>query len=262
MIKCTLCGKELKTTQALHGHMQFAHGDTGSQPAARAAAEPPAGSLEERLKALERMTGLRQSGLLDNLSDGQQPLPGQIDELTRQLNEQADRLGQLAGQLEPARAAGATSAENSRKLAELASRVESLGASFENDARKLAEVVDNNGQRLKDAQIMLTEKTGSAERGIDGTRENLGRVEAQQARLQDALKSMERTVDGLKADLADVRKRLLRCPTGNVVTVSLDGGRERRFREYRSPQGLRRPYRTSVDLILGNRWVDLAEPEN
>lgn len=262
MVKCELCGKEVKTTQALHGHMRFVHGDTGStgnQPAARPAAEPQASSLEPRLQAVERVTGLRESELLDMLSDGQPPLPGQLGELTRQLNEQADRLEQLAEQLELAQVAKAISTENSRKLSNLASQIESLSAKWQNAYNKL---VDINSERLNNVRDMFMEKFASAERDIDETKKHLSRIEAQQAKLQDAFKSVEQTVDGLKAEIADIRKRLLRCPTGNVVTVSLDDGRGHRFREYGSPQGLRRPYKTKTDLILGDRWVDLAEPEN
>jgi chromosome segregation ATPase len=265
MVKCELCGKEVKTTQALRGHMNFVHGITGStsnQPVARPAAEPQVSILEDRLQKLERITGLRESEPLERLSDGRQPLTGQLSGLTQQLNKQADQLEQLTGQLELARVAEATSTENSQKLRNLANQVESLSAKWQDTNNKLVEVVDTNGERLKNARDMFMEKFASAERNLDETREHLNRVEAQQVKHQDAFKSIERTVDGLKADIDDIRQRLLRYPTGNVVTVRLNDGKDHRFREYKNRQGLRRPFKTKTDLLLGDRWVDLAEPES
>ena len=62
-------------------------------------------------------------------------------------------------------------------------------------------------------------------------------------------------VDGVK-NLAQ------RVPTGEIVGVQLKDKHEHHFREYKSSEGLARPYRTKRDLILGERWIDLAEPED
>jgi chromosome segregation ATPase len=265
MVKCKLCGREVKTTQALAGHMKFAHGITGAasnKPVARPAAEQQASILEDRLRKLERITGLRESEPLERLLDGHLPLTGQLDKLTQQLNEQADQLEQLNEQLELARVAEATSNENSRKLNNLANQVASLSAKWQDTNNKLVEVVDTHGEWLKKTRDMLMDKIGGTERNLDETRKHLNRIEAQQVKLQDAFKLLERTMDDLKADIDDIRQRLRRYPTGNVVTASLDDGKNHRFREYRSPQGLRRPYKTKADLLLGDRWVDLDEPDN
>jgi len=55
MAKCDLCGKELRTTQGLRGHMTFAHGALGggTQPVARLATEKQLGELEYRLEQTE-----------------------------------------------------------------------------------------------------------------------------------------------------------------------------------------------------------------
>jgi hypothetical protein len=59
-----------------------------------------------------------------------------------------------------------------------------------------------------------------------------------------------------------VEKLAIRQPTGKLVTVALNNGREHTFKEYWSPEGLTRPRRRSHDLLLGDRWIDLAEPED
>ena len=66
----------------------------------------------------------------------------------------------------------------------------------------------------------------------------------------------------IKNRYARVKNLARRVPTGEIVSVLLKDKREHHFREYKSSEGLARPYRTKRDLILGDRWVDLAEPED
>ncbi len=119
--------------------------------------------------------------------------------------------------------------------------------------------MNSNSERLKNVIDMFKGKCDSAERNFDEAKKHLNKVEAQQIKHQDAFNSIEQTMDSLKADIGDMSQRLLRYPTGNVVTISLTDGKDHRFREYKSPQGLRRPHKTVTDLILGSQWVDLSE---
>lgn len=80
--------------------------------------------------------------------------------------------------------------------------------------------------------------------------------------LNTKLVSLEHILSELDNKVARVKNLTRRVPTGEIVGVLLNDKREHRFREYRRPEGLARPYRTKRDLILGERWIDLAEPED
>ena len=103
---------------------------------------------------------------------------------------------------------------------------------------------------------------GSDERDLHETNKHLNKVEAQLVKDQDAFKSIEQSVNSLKADIVDMRRRALRRPTDNVITLRLTDGRDHRFKEYKSTQGLRKPHKTTIDWISGDKWVDLSEPED
>ena len=87
MVTCELCGKQVKTAQALRGHKTFIHGITGSntqQPVARLGTEQPVSLLEDRLQQLEYITGLRESDRDELLSDTE-PLADRLTNITEQL---------------------------------------------------------------------------------------------------------------------------------------------------------------------------------
>jgi len=62
--------------------------------------------------------------------------------------------------------------------------------------------------------------------------------------------------------LARVEILTRRFPTGEMVSVQSKDNRRHHFREYRRSDGLARPYKAKVDLVLGDSWIDLAEPED
>ncbi|MFC1919222.1 hypothetical protein ACFLWX_00315 [Chloroflexota bacterium] len=76
------------------------------------------------------------------------------------------------------------------------------------------------------------------------------------------LVTFEQTLSDLNNEVARIKHYSRRVPTGQVVSVRLSDKREHNFREYKSSEGLARPHRTSRDLIFGDRWIDLAEPED
>ena len=78
----------------------------------------------------------------------------------------------------------------------------------------------------------------------------------------DSQQQVDRVISSFADKLARVEMLTRRFPTGEIVAIQLNDNREHHFREYKRPYGLARPYRTKRDLILGDRWVDLAEPED
>ena len=80
--------------------------------------------------------------------------------------------------------------------------------------------------------------------------------------LHGKLDAMELKLSRFESELGVMRNLMRRQPTGKVVSVRLDDGRYHQFKAYRSPEGLTRPDLQSRDLLLGDRWIDLAEPED
>ena len=280
-VKCEICGKEFKTTQGLRGHKTFVHQMTTTQdPSARLATEQPVSrlrarlgltpsnaqpttaqqvdKLEDRLQNLERVTGLRESDLLGSPTDGQLPITEQLGQLTQQLNGQTQQVNKLSEDVEMTQVAKALSDKCLAQLDKVTFQLESL-----KDAHnKLVAVVNNNSEQFKKSTAMFEGKLGSDERDLHETNKRLDKVEAQLVKDQDAFKSIEQSVNSLKADIVDMRRRALRRPTDNVITLRLTDGRDHRFKEYKSPQGLRKPHKTTTEWFSGDKWGDLSEPED
>ena len=274
---CEICGKEFKNTQGLRGHKTFVHQVISSKESpTRLATEQELNKLgltpsndqptnaqkvdklEDRLQNLEGVTGLRESDLLDSPTDGQLPITEQLGQLTQQLNEQTQQVNKISEDVEMTQVAKVLSDKCLAQLDKVTFQLESL-----KDAHnKLVAVVNNNSEQLKKSTAIFEGKLGSDERDLHETNKRLDKVEAQLAKDQDAFKSIEQSVNSLKADIVDMRRRALRRPTDNVITLRLKAGRDHRFREYRGPQGLRQPHKTATDWILGDKFVDLSEPED
>ena len=168
MVTCEICGKQVKTTQALRGHKYFVHSDTGSgigQPVAQQAAQQPLSSnlgtrvtteqrlsqLENRFARLEQVTGLCESELLDRLSDEWPPLTEQLSGLTQLLNEQADQLQQLTEHLELVEVHKTISDEQQAEFGRVAHRVSELMGSN----NELVSIVNKNAEMVKTGLLAI-----------------------------------------------------------------------------------------------------------
>ena len=148
MVTCELCGKQVKTTQALRGHKTFVHGITGSntqQPVARLASEHQLSLTEDKLQKLEQVTGLCESELLDKLSDECPPLIEQLSRLTQQFHEQADQLKQLTERLELVEERRDIDDEQQAELGRVAHKVSELMGSH----NELVSIVNKNVELVK-----------------------------------------------------------------------------------------------------------------
>ena len=103
-------------------------------------------------------------------------------------------------------------------------------------------------------------------RELEALTRRLGKkIEANSAiytQLTNRLNAMDQKASRFEAELRTLRNQTLRQPTGELVSARLTDKRDHNFKEYKSPMGLAKPYKHSHDLFLGNRWIDLAEPEN
>lgn len=80
--------------------------------------------------------------------------------------------------------------------------------------------------------------------------------------LHGKLDAMGLKLSRFESELGVMRNLVRRQPAGKVVSVRLNDGRDHQFKAYRSPEGLTRPYLQSRDLLLGDRWIDMGEPED
>ncbi len=138
MVTCELCGKQVKTAQALRGHKTFIHGITGSnsqQPVTRVATEQQVSVLEDRLQKLERVTGLRETevgDLLNDLLSNTEPLTNKLHNITKQLSKFSDTVSKMS-ELQDQLTLMATRSETNR----IATKAELLSKGVEKHERWL-----------------------------------------------------------------------------------------------------------------------------
>jgi len=225
--------------------------------------------LEDRLQNLERVTGLRETepgDLLNDLLSDTEPLTNKLTNITERVTKLSDTVSKLSDTVsklsEDVELARVSKAMVDADKAYHDNRLEELNQKFGEANNKLVAVVNSNGEQLKKAIDAFNSKFATTDRNFLETNKRLDKVEAQLVKDRDAFKSIERTANSLKAYIDDIRLRMLRKPTDSEATLRLTDGRDHRFREYRGPQGLRRPHKTATDWILGDKFVDLSEPED
>ncbi len=268
MVTCELCGKQVKTAQALRGHKTFVHGTAGSstqRPVARLATEQQVSLLEDRLQQLERVTGLRESDLDFSLSDTE-PLTDRLTNITEQVTKLRDAVSKLSDivsklseDVELAKADKVMVGELNHKLKEahnsLAGVVNNhcdvFNKNFEVHRSKIDKVqklVEGLGEGLNEIRTKLTTH------GHDG----LSLIPQLSSRLQQ----VGEEIAGLQAGVAKAQALAVRKPTDDFERLELANGSKHTFRVYRGKRGLVNPRRVSVDPFLGDKYVDLAEPED
>jgi chromosome segregation ATPase len=277
MVSCDICGKEFKNTQGLRGHKNFVHADTVGgfgQPVTQQAAQQPLSSdsgtrvtteqrlsqLESRFARLEHITGVRETDELEKLL-------GITDtSLTERVAQLTEQLSKLTEQLK----SEYVSRETMETIAaELSGESESFHKEIANTynmsaiaIRESHESCENSFSKIKGQSTATANELYELSKSVKHIQESVQANHASINQLNAKLVSLEHTSSELENKVARVKNLTRRAPTGEIVGIQLNNKRERHFREYRTSEGLARPYRTKRDLILGNRWVDLAEPED
>jgi len=276
MVKCELCGKEVKTAQALRGHKTFIHGITGSntqQPVARLASEQQVSKVEDRLQQLEYITGLRESNWDDLLSDTELPLSGRVTNITEQVSKLGDAVSKLSDTVsklkEAVELAQVTKAMVDAEREQCSKRLTDLREAH----NRQAAVINDHRDTFNNNFAVLGARTDKVQNMVQDLGESLNTVRTKlTAHGHDSLKSVPELVakvGNLEQALGTMQSRIeylarvaKREPTGNTVQLTLSDHKEHTFREYKSTRGLTKPYQSSHDLIFGKRWVDLAEAED
>lgn len=270
MVTCNICKKQFKTTQGLRGHNFFVHPEIGSAeaPAAQLAEQslefslgPTATTqqrlscLEQKLVMLEQSSGLGESGL----GDTELPLTQQLAMTNQRVAEHAEQLAGLTQQ----------QSQSSEQLGEVKEQLEHLGYGWRDAHKELANVVNHNSEVVNRSVSFIEDRENATEKRVKNLESLANRFEEQlQAKtaseneLSAKVDAAEQGLTRLEIELRKVRNLALRQPTGEVVSVQLKDGRDHRFKQYKSAEGLTRPCRHGLDLLVGKLWIDLAEPED
>ena len=80
--------------------------------------------------------------------------------------------------------------------------------------------------------------------------------------LSSRLQQVGEEIAGLQAGVAKAQALAVRKPTDDFERLELANGSEHTFRVYKGKRGLSNPHRVSIDPFLGDKYVDLAEPED
>jgi len=277
MVTCDICGKEFKNTQGLRGHKNFVHKDNArsvepsvtqqatqqivsSNSSTQATTEQRLSQLEDRFTRLEHITGVKETDELDKLL-------GITDtSLAEQVSQLTEQLGKVTEQLESKYVSRET-VENT--VAELTGECELLHKEISNVCnlsavakRKSRESYENSLLTIERRVTATANELYELSRTTKHVQESIQDNRSSINQLTTKLTLFEQALSELRSGVARVEKLTRRVPTGEIISIRLSDKREHHFREYKSKEGLARPHRTSRDLILGDRWIDLAEPED
>ena len=255
MVKCETCNKEFKSTQGLRGHKTFKHGNgsSGNGSAAHSASEQQPNELLKRLEKLESITGVSRQGELEGLSvTNDSSLTQQVNQLTEQL-EHTQATKELLDTFK---------AEHNKQL-------EQLSNGWNNAYHKISSTANHNSELINKSFSVNEDSTKTINKKVDEVMERVRTLEGRQQhepvlgkQLSDKLSMIEQKLSSFTKELGVVRNLAIRQPTGKLALVTLTDHLEHEFKEYKSPDGLTKPDRYSRDLLFGDKWIDLAEPED
>jgi len=276
-VKCDICGKEFKNTQGLRGHKNFVHSATGSgigHPVAqqttqqqlssnlstRVTTEQRLSQLENRFARLEHVTGVRETDELEKLLGiTDTPLTERVAQLSEQLSKLTEQLKSEYVSRETMETIAAELTGESELLHKEIANAYDMSAIAIRESR---ESCKNNFSKIEGQSTTTANELHELSKTVKHIQESVQSNRASINQLNTKLVTFEHTLSELENKVARVKHLTRRVPTGEIVSIQLSDKREHHFREYRTSEGLARPYRTKRDLILGDRWVDLAEPED
>jgi len=186
--------------------------------------------------------------------------------LTKRVNQLTEQLGKLTERLK----SEYVSRETMETIAtELTGESESLHKEIANTRNMLTAAMresrtsyENSFSKTRGQSAATANDLYELSKTVKHVQESVQGNRASINQLNTKLVSFERMLPELENKVARVKNLARRVPTGELVSIQLSDKREHHFREYKSKEGLTRPHRTSRDLIFGDRWIDLAEPED
>jgi len=263
MVSCDICGKEFKNTQGLRGHKTFVHrnGSPNSAPVTRVASEQQVSLLEDRLQQLERVTGLRESDLDFSLSDTE-PLTDRLSNITEQVTKLSDTVSKLSEKIELSKVTrDVESEEFSKRLTDL------------REAHNRQSAVINEHRDTFNNFNVVVSRIGKVQKMVEDLDEGLNTVRTKLTthghdglslipQVSSRLEQVGEQIAVLQAGVSRAQTLAVRKPTDDFERLELANGSKHTFRVYGGKRGLSNPHRISIDPFLGDKYVDLAEPED
>jgi hypothetical protein len=267
-VECEICGKEFKTTQGLRGHKTFVHGITKdkSDSVTEPATEREPGELTNKLVNTGMGGHPTSSGRTQNHPGGISPLSGEnVSESTEQLGQYTELLRKVTEELKLLQM-GQEMLDN---------RLEEQDSKIENLHEEVGNIRDNSNSAVEQYTELANCKLSRMQAEIDTLRSQSDEQGQSIKQLEDLTQAdlvLEKKYGGqlnlvferlssFERELSIVSNNTIRQPTGELLSDSLIGQGNHRYKAYRTPDGLAQPYRYSQDPILGDRWIDLNEPE-
>jgi chromosome segregation ATPase len=180
MVTCEICGKEVRTTQALRGHKNFVHGITRSSTVARPAAEKQV-NIVERVEKLESIVGTMEPTWLEqtlgfppaSLGERVDQLTGRLNDLEKRLTDYSERLGQYSRQLDNFSTVNEKLGELTKVNSQFSRRLDRLTAAFNSANEDIGQLFAMTWRAMDwHEHIDDTEWVNSE----DGKRRNIARV--------------------------------------------------------------------------------------
>ena len=240
-ISCPECEKSFRTESGLNWHLEHVHEKTRE---AEAASQVSNDGLDEPVNDTIRLEDIavKVARLEDMVSKLSQDV-----ELSKVIRD-ADR-------------------------ADFNKRIEEVERKFEDDLNSLAAVVNRYRDAFNHGLADMESRIAKVQKMVEGLGEGLSAVRTKLATHgHDDLKpipelvakvgKIEQTLGSMQSQVEYLGRVAKREPTRDTERIGLTNGHDHTFRVYRSSRGLTRPHKVASDLILGDKYVDLAEPED
>jgi len=264
MVSCDICDKEFKNTQGLRGHKTFVHrnGSPNNAQVTRVTTEQPVSLLEDRLQQIERVTGLCESDIDFSLS-GSEPLTDRLTNITEQVTKLSDTVSKLCEEVELSKVAMEIESEEFNKR--LADLLEAYN--------RQSVVIDKHRDTFNTNFDVMESRIGKVQKIVEDLSEGLNTVRTKltthghdglslMPQLSNRLEQVGEQITGLQSGVARAQVLAVRKPTDDFERLELTNGSKHTFRVYKGKRGLSNPHRISIDPFLGDKYVDLAEPED
>ncbi|MBU2008900.1 MAG: hypothetical protein KJ624_03475 [Chloroflexi bacterium] len=182
-----------------------------------------------------------------------------MTKLTDAVSNLSDIVGKLSEDVELGKADTVTVSELTNRLKEahygLSRVVNSHRDMFSHGIAALGSRIDKVQKMAEESGEGLSiARTKLAAHGHDG----LSLIPQLNSRQQE----MGEVIAGLREGVAKAQALAIRTPTDDFEKLELTNGSTHTFRVYKGKRGLSNPHRVSIDPFFGDKYVDLAEPED
>jgi len=210
------------------------------------------GKLSQDIRLSETATDAQRMEFSDRLNNTTEQLA--------KLNDVVDKLSQDIGQINTA--TDTQKKEFNQSLTNLQEAQSKLVAAIEEHRETIKKNLEGLESRLENTQKMVE--------GLSLTQnENKAKPVAEELnslslipQLKTSLENVDKQIADLQAGVVKAQALAVRTPTDDLVIINMANGTKHTFRIYRGKRGLSKPHRVGVDPVHGEKYVDLAEPED